>query len=120
MLVRRDLVEDSELTGEIGSLTTITNESSSAPVAKIRVTSKLRIYISIGEIEALCLDEPLYDLTIGDIPGVKSQELIDIDFETCSRIVDADNMAQRKPPEKDPPCVRTEKDPDKSNLVENL
>ena len=63
-VVRKELVKNEQLTGKIQTL--IDRTVRSVPVADIVVDSP---YFK-GRTEALCMSKPIYDLILGNIPGV--------------------------------------------------
>ena len=66
-VVRKELVKDEQLTGRIQRCILIDGTVRSALVAEILVDSP---YFK-GRIEALCMSQPIYDLILGNIPGVR-------------------------------------------------
>ena len=68
IIVKRSLVCDKELTGEIGKLTLLDRSIIQAPVAHITIHTPFYE----GRVEALCLDNPINDLVLGNIDGVRS------------------------------------------------
>ena len=67
VVIRRDLVEDSQLTGAELRCILIDGTIRKVPVAKVTLDTK---YFK-GETEAVCMRNPLYDVILGNIPGVK-------------------------------------------------
>ncbi|KAH6943917.1 hypothetical protein HPB50_000631 [Hyalomma asiaticum] len=67
VLVRKSLVNDEELTGEYSSVLLVDSSVRWLPEAKIFVSTP---YYT-GSVVAKCLEEPLYDLVIGNLPGVR-------------------------------------------------
>ena len=70
VVVKRSLVCDDELTGEIGKLTSLDRSVIEAPVAHITIHTPFYE----GRVEALCLDNPINDLVLGNIDGVRSPD----------------------------------------------
>ena len=66
--VKRNLVCDKELTGEIGKLTLLDKSIIETPVAHITIHTPFYE----DRVEALCLDNPIIDLVLGNIDGVRS------------------------------------------------
>ncbi|KAH6943916.1 hypothetical protein HPB50_000630 [Hyalomma asiaticum] len=67
VLVRKSLVNDEELTGEYSSVLLVDSSVRWLPEAKIFVSTP---YYT-GSVVAKCLEEPLYDLVIGNLPGAE-------------------------------------------------
>ena len=67
-ITKRDLVNQGELTGEKGYVTTFHKTLLiSAPIAKIEVDTQYYV----GEVKALCVWEPVADLNFGKITGAR-------------------------------------------------
>lgn len=66
-VVRRSLVSNSQLTGEYKMCVLIDGTIRKVPVAIIEVNSPYYV----GKIDALCMINPVYDLIMGNIPGVR-------------------------------------------------
>ena len=66
VVIRRDLIEDSQLTGAELRCILIDGTIRKVPVAKVILDTK---YFK-GEIDAVCMRKPLYDVIIGNIAGV--------------------------------------------------
>ena len=66
-VVRRNLVSDSQLTGEYKTCVLIDGTIRKVPVAIIHVDTPY----NVGEITALCMNNPVYDLILGNIRGVR-------------------------------------------------
>ena len=73
-VVRKDLVKDEQLIGRIQKCILIDGTVRRAPVANIFVYSP---YFK-GMIEALCMRKPIYDLILGNIPGVREPNNPDV------------------------------------------
>ena len=67
--VRRDHITTNQLTGKEHVCLLIDGTIRQFPLAKISVV----IPFFTGEVEAMCMKKPLYDLVIGNIPGVRSK-----------------------------------------------
>ncbi|XP_072022821.1 uncharacterized protein [Amphiura filiformis] len=67
VVVRRSLVSNSQLTGEYKTCVLIDGTIRRVPVAIIDVNTPYYV----GEITALCMNNPVYDLILGNIPGVR-------------------------------------------------
>ena len=70
VVVKQDLVLAMQMTGEERHYVLIDRTVRKAPIAKIRVNTP---YYT-GECLALCLREPIYDLVIGNINGVRAPD----------------------------------------------
>ena len=70
VIIRRELVDEADFTGEMGHIMTMDRTIKQAPTAKIEVD--LPLYV--GTVEALCLQDPLFDLIIGYVPGAKRSD----------------------------------------------
>ena len=68
VVVRRDLVKDEQFTGKIQRYVLIDGTVRDVPVTKIQVSSP---YYS-GNADALCMVDPIYDLILGNIQGVRN------------------------------------------------
>ena len=72
VIIKQDLVNQEELTGEKGYVTTFDKTLLiRAPIAKIQVDTPY----NVGEVEALCVQEPVADLIIGNITGARRQTI---------------------------------------------
>ena len=68
--VKKDLVSEDQYTGEFSVMLLIDNTARQVPIAKIGVdTPNLK-----GQVEAQCLPDPIYDLVIGNVPGVRTAD----------------------------------------------
>ncbi|KAL1465932.1 hypothetical protein MTO96_043044 [Rhipicephalus appendiculatus] len=76
-IVRRDLVPDRCLTGKTRKVMLLDGNVKQLPEARISVHTP---YL-IGDINALCMRNTLYDLVLGNIPGVKEPHEPDPDWE---------------------------------------
>ncbi|XP_077515760.1 uncharacterized protein LOC144125877 [Amblyomma americanum] len=70
VIVKRDLVQDEELTGTKSAVFVVDGTIRFLPEAKVTVDTP---YYS-GEVTALCMKDPLYDLILGNIQGVREAE----------------------------------------------
>ena len=66
VVVKRDLVEQRQLTGDFQRLILINRDVLEVPVARISIDTP----VYTGEVLALCMLDPICDLVIGNIPGV--------------------------------------------------
>ncbi|XP_075542831.1 uncharacterized protein LOC142576550 [Dermacentor variabilis] len=69
-LVRRSLVKDEELTGQTSTLTLADCTVGYLPEARILVSTP---YYT-GKVVAKCVEQPIYDLIVGNITGARSVE----------------------------------------------
>ena len=67
-MVRRRLVEDSQLTGKCRLIVRIDNTVLLAEKARIQVKT---LYLS-GDVESLCIPEAICDLVVGNVPGARN------------------------------------------------
>ncbi|XP_072179686.1 uncharacterized protein [Diadema setosum] len=67
-VIREDLVDKSQLTGEENTCVLIDGTVRKLPIAMINVDTP---YFT-GSIEALCMKTPLYDLILGNLEGVRA------------------------------------------------
>ena len=67
VIIRRELVDETNYNGEMGRIMTVDRTIKRAPMAKVEVDSPFYV----GTVEALCLQEPLFDLIIGNVPGAR-------------------------------------------------
>ena len=68
--IRSDLVRPEQLTGDVHLCRLIDGTLRRFPIARVRVDTP---YLA-GEIEAMCMQDPIYDLIIGNLPGVTDAE----------------------------------------------
>ena len=76
VIVKRDLVEECQLTGKSVFCTLADGTKRRFPVAEIEVDTP---YYT-GKVEALCMPKPVYDLVLGNIEGVRPPESPDFDW----------------------------------------
>jgi len=67
VVVRRDLVPDEALTGKM--IVLIDGTARRMPTAMIDIETQFYT----GRIEALCMKNPIYELIIGNVPGVSNE-----------------------------------------------
>ena len=68
VVVRTELVQDAQFTGNTQTCLLIDRTIRKVPVAEMQVCSP---YFT-GDVKALCMDNPLYDLIIGNVPGARN------------------------------------------------
>ena len=84
VLIKWDLVNQGELTGKKGYVTTFDKTLLIiAPIAKIQVDTPYYV----GEVEALCVQEPVADLIIGNITGVREADNPDPEWELAAAAI---------------------------------
>ncbi|XP_075546865.1 uncharacterized protein LOC142580024 [Dermacentor variabilis] len=88
-LVRRSLVKDEELTGQTSTLTLADSTVGYLPEARILVSTP---YYT-GKVVAKCVEQPIYDLIVGNITGARSVE--DPDAEWRMLDVEENPMEER-------------------------
>ena len=78
VMVKADLVHPSQFTGRNKKLMMVNSRLEEFPVAGIQVDTP----VFSGYVQALCLPNPIYDLVIGNIPGVHPDILGDSGMNT--------------------------------------
>ena len=73
-MVSRRLVEDSQLTGECRLIVLIDNTVLLAEKVRIQVKTP---YLS-GDVEASCIPEAICDLVVGNVPGARNPDDLDM------------------------------------------
>ena len=63
-------MDETDFTGEMIHIMTVDRTIKRAPVAKVEVDTPLYV----GTVEALCLQDPLYDIIIGNVPGARRSD----------------------------------------------
>ena len=81
-VVRRDLVTRNKLRGSTKMCVLLDGTIRRFPVARISVNSPC----FIGECEALCAENPVYDLILGNMPGIRSPENPNLSWEKESKL----------------------------------
>ena len=76
VIVKENLVEEEQLTGKVAFCTLADGTKRKFPVGKLNVDTP---YYT-GKIEALCMPEPVCDLVLGNIDGVRSPENPDVNW----------------------------------------
>ena len=74
VVIRKELVDPNEFTGELQSLLTIDRTLLRVPTAKVFVDTPL----FTGTVLALCIVDPICDLIIGNIDGVHEPEVVKV------------------------------------------
>ncbi|XP_075723228.1 uncharacterized protein LOC142765681 [Rhipicephalus microplus] len=70
VIVRRDLVRDDELTGQTSLIYTVDRSVMRLPEAKVKIETPFYS----GIVSAFCMDDPLYDVIVGNIEGARSPD----------------------------------------------
>ena len=70
VIIRRELVDETDFTGEMGHIMTVHRTIKRAPMAKVEVDTPFYV----GTVEALCLQDLLFDLIIGNVPGTRKSD----------------------------------------------
>lgn len=99
VVVKRDLVTDDQLTGEVQRCVLIDGTVRNVEEASIYVDTP---YFT-GNVKAFCMKEPVYDLILGNIDGVRNQNDPDLQWckieerNDCSHVLQAvQTRAQKK------------------------
>ena len=80
--IRRELVKKDDLTGSMGYVIAIDRTLKEAPIAEIKVDTSYYM----GVTQAICLQDPLFDLVIGNIPGARNLDNPVPGVETCAAV----------------------------------
>ena len=84
VLIKQDLVNQGELTGEKGYVTTFDKALLiRASIAKIEVDTPYYV----GEVEALCVQKPVADLIIGNITGAREADNPDPEWKLAAAAI---------------------------------
>ncbi|XP_041477551.1 uncharacterized protein LOC121425534 [Lytechinus variegatus] len=70
IIIKQDLVKQSQLTGEVCTCLLIDRSIRTLPIAVIDINTPFYV----GKVSAVCMKTPLYDLILGNIPGVRPAE----------------------------------------------
>ena len=65
VIIRKELVDEADFTGEMGHTMTVNRTIKPAPMAKVEVDTPFYV----GTVEALSLQDPFFDSIIGNVPG---------------------------------------------------
>ena len=82
VIIKRNLVNEKQFTGEFGHIMTIARDLIKAPIAKVSVDTP---YFS-GTVEALCLKDPLVELIIGNVSGARAPNDPDTNWTSCAAV----------------------------------
>jgi len=70
VVVKKELVNDEQMTGETETCILIDGTVRRTPVAEIEIVTP---YYT-GKVKAVCMESPLYDVIIGNVPGVSHED----------------------------------------------
>jgi len=70
VVVKRELVNNEQMTGGTETCILIDGTVRRAPVAEIEIETPYYI----GKVKAVCMENPLYDAIIGNAPGVSNED----------------------------------------------
>ena len=70
VIIRRELVDEADFTGEMGHIMTVDHTIKRAPMAEVEMDTPFYV----GTVEALCLQDPLFDLIIGNVLGARRSD----------------------------------------------
>ena len=98
-VVKRDLVSEDQVTGDFNVMLLIDNTARKVPIAKFDVNTP---YLT-GQVEAQCLPDPIYDLVIGNVPGVRAAD--DPDPSWQDRVQEASTVTTRIQAKKAGECI---------------
>jgi len=70
VVVKRELVDDEQMSGGTETCILIDGRVRRKPVAEIEIETP---YYT-GKVKAVCMDNPLYDVIIGNVPGVSDED----------------------------------------------
>ena len=70
VIIKTELVDETDFTGEMGHTMTVDHTIKRAPMAKVEVDTPF----FVGTVEVLCLQDPLFDVIIGNVPGASRSD----------------------------------------------
>ena len=70
VIVKRQFVDDEQLTGKQGLMVLVDNTARKAPFVKIYIDT---LYLT-GKVDDLCLEDVIYDLTIGNVADARAPD----------------------------------------------
>ncbi|XP_064472919.1 uncharacterized protein LOC135387751 [Ornithodoros turicata] len=79
VIVRKMLVKEEDLTGEVGQVYLVDGTVRNLPEARISVKTP---FFS-GILTAKCMENPLYDVILGNVPGAREPSDPDPNWESC-------------------------------------
>ena len=71
VIINQQFVREDQYTGEYGFIQLVDNTVRRVSIAHVEIDTP---YLS-GTVEALCLQTPIYDVIIGNVPGAKEQKI---------------------------------------------
>lgn len=90
VLVRRSLVPDEDLTGEFSTIMLVDSTVRCVPEAVIEISTP---YYS-GKVSAKCLENPLYDLILGNVPGVRNVDSPDTQWFERAPVLEPSGVSE--------------------------
>ena len=94
IVVKRELVSEDQFTGDFSVMLLIDSTARKVPIPNIDVDTP---YLK-GQVEAQCLLDPIYDLVIGNVPGVRAAD--DPDASWQDLVQEAGTVTARSQAEK--------------------
>ncbi|XP_070545582.1 uncharacterized protein [Ptychodera flava] len=91
VVIRKGLVDPSQMTGEIRTYIMIERTCRRAPIAKLFVNTPFYV----GEVEAMCMETPVYDLVLGNLDQVRAPT--DPDLNWFAPPVSVDSLSKNDP-----------------------
>ncbi|XP_077987486.1 uncharacterized protein LOC144442090 [Glandiceps talaboti] len=76
VVIRKGLVKHNQMTGEVRTYIMIDRTCRKAPIARIEVDTPFYV----GEVEAMCMETPVYDLVLGNVDGVRKPSDPDLNW----------------------------------------
>ena len=70
VIIKKELVDETNFTEEMGHIMTVDRTLKRAPMAKVEVDTPFYV----GTLEALCLQNSLFDLIIRNVPGARRSD----------------------------------------------
>ena len=70
VIIRRELVDEADFTEEMGHIMTVNCTIKRGLMAKVEVDTP----IYVGTVEAMCLQNPFFDLIIGNVPEARRSD----------------------------------------------
>ena len=83
VIVRQDLVKEEEITNRTGYMLTVDRTVRRAPMGMVNIDTP---YYT-GRVEALCLQDPLFNLIVGNIEGARAPEDLDVKWDVAAAVV---------------------------------
>ena len=70
VIIKRELMDETDFTGEMGHIMMVDRMFKRASMAKVEQDAPFYV----GTVEALCLQDPLFDLIIGNVPAARKSD----------------------------------------------